>query len=193
MSNCGPTWMIFSAICAANCLLTSVSLAAPPETRVVRCEDFDVMADGIAAEWSRAAEVSLNRRGSGKLEYSAAFRMMYSRTGVYVLFSGSDQRLSATMTEDFADLWNEDVFECFFWPDERHPVYFEYEISPLGYELPILVPKLDGQFSAGVHGTMKGLGRSGRMSSSPVVPRNPVQRSPAGRQRCLSPTNSFVH
>lgn len=146
MSNCGPIWILVSAFCAANCLPTALSLAAPPETRVVRCEDFDVTADGIAAEWSRAVEVPLNRRGSGKLEYSAAFRMMYSGTGVYVLFTGSDQRLSASMTEDFADLWTEDVFECFFWPDERHPVYFEYEISPLGYELPILVPKLDGQF-----------------------------------------------
>lgn len=23
------------------------------------------------------------------------------------------------------DLWNEDVFEVFWWPDERYPVYFE--------------------------------------------------------------------
>ena len=48
------------------------------------------------------------------------------------------------MTEDFLNLWTEDVFEFFLWPDERVPVYFEYEISPLGYELPILVPNLDG-------------------------------------------------
>jgi hypothetical protein len=44
------------------------------------------------------------------------------------------------------DLWNEDVFEVFLWPDERYPVYFEYEISPLGRELPILVPNFGGQF-----------------------------------------------
>ena len=36
------------------------------------------------------------------------------------------------------DLWNEDVFEVFLWTDERYPVYFEYEISPLNHELPIL-------------------------------------------------------
>ncbi len=72
--------------------------------------------------------------------------MLYSATGVYVLFDGTDAMLTATMKEDFLDLWNEDVFECFFWTDEKHPVYFEYEISPLGYELPILVPNLDGRF-----------------------------------------------
>ena len=40
----------------------------------------------------------------------------------------------------------EDVFECFFWTQEDQPLYFEYEISPLGYELPILIPNLDGKF-----------------------------------------------
>ena len=74
------------------------------------------------------------------------FKMLYSKTGVYVLFSGSDARLTATMKEDFLDLWNEDVYEFFFWTDERLPLYFEYEISPLGYELPILVPNVDGKF-----------------------------------------------
>jgi hypothetical protein len=32
------------------------------------------------------------------------------------------------------------------WPDERYPVYLEYEISPLGRELPILVPNFGGEF-----------------------------------------------
>ncbi len=27
-----------------------------------------------------------------------------------------------------------------------YPAYFEYEISPLGYELPILIPNFDGKF-----------------------------------------------
>ena len=44
------------------------------------------------------------------------------------------------------DLWNEDVFEVFLWTDERYPVYFEYEISPLNRELPILIPNFGGQF-----------------------------------------------
>ena len=72
--------------------------------------------------------------------------MLYSDRGLYVLLDGTDRRLSATMTEDFLDLWTEDVFEFFLWPDERHTVYFEYEISPLGYELPILIPNFGGQF-----------------------------------------------
>ena len=73
-------------------------------------------------------------------------KMLYSRTGLYVLMDAEDRTLTATMSEDFLDLWNEDVFEFFLWPDERHSVYFEYEISPLGFELPILIPNFDGKF-----------------------------------------------
>lgn len=29
----------------------------------------------------------------------------------------------------------------FFWPNDNIPVYFEYEISPMNYELPILISK----------------------------------------------------
>ena len=59
---------------------------------------------------------------------------------------GTDRTLTATMNEDFMDLWTEDVFEMFLWTDERYPVYFEYEISPLNRELPIIIPNFGGQF-----------------------------------------------
>jgi hypothetical protein len=63
-----------------------------------------------------------------------------------VLFNGTDEKLTSTMTNDFDNLWTEDVYEAFFWPDERDPLYFEYEISPLNKELPILCPNPDGKF-----------------------------------------------
>jgi hypothetical protein len=117
-----------------------------PSIRVLRCNDFEITGKGDAAQWSRADWVPLHRRSGGQHDYDARFKMLYSDTGLYVLFDGSDKILSATMQEDFLDLWNEDVYECFFWTDERHPLYFEYEISPLGYELPILIPNLEGKF-----------------------------------------------
>jgi hypothetical protein len=57
-----------------------------------------------------------------------------------------DRKITATMKADFLDLWNEDVFEFFLWPSEQYPVYFEYEISPLGFELPIIIPNFGGEF-----------------------------------------------
>lgn len=120
--------------------------STPPSMTVKRCADFSITGTGEAAAWQSTDWVTLQPRPKHQHNYASRFKLLYSSSGIYVLFHGSDGRLTATLTEDFADLWNEDVFECFFWPDTTHPVYFEYEISPLGYELPILVPKLNGRF-----------------------------------------------
>ena len=50
------------------------------------------------------------------------------------------------MTADNLDIYNEDVVEVFLWTDESTPLYFEYELSPLNYELPIIVPNNEGDF-----------------------------------------------
>ncbi len=120
--------------------------AAVPEMTVLKCEDFDVTGQGDAKAWQKAEWIPLQRRPGGHHDYTARIKMLYSAKGIYVLFDGTDSRLTSTLTEDFTNLWTEDVYECFFWPHEEDPVYFEYEISPLGYELPILVPNLNGQF-----------------------------------------------
>jgi predicted TIM-barrel fold metal-dependent hydrolase len=122
------------------------SIAARPSYRVPRTEDFNVTGDGAAAAWNSADWASLRRRTDQGHDYEARFKVLYSQRGLYVLMDGTDRKLTATMTEDFQNLWTEDVFEVFLWPDEREAVYFEYEISPLGQELPILVPNMQGKF-----------------------------------------------
>lgn len=120
--------------------------AKVPTLTVRKCEDFVVNGKGDSPAWERAEWVTLNRRPEGVLDYQSRFKVLYSSSGVYVLFDAADKKLTATLQEDFLNLWTEDVFECFFWTCEDHPVYFEYEISPLGYELPILIPNLDDKF-----------------------------------------------
>jgi hypothetical protein len=122
------------------------SPAAPKVLQVRRTDDFELTGDGSAAAWTKAAWEPLSRRKDGRLPYEARVKVLYSKTGLYVLMSGTDRKLTATITKDFEDLWKEDVFEVFLWPDESQPVYFEYEISPLGTELPILVPNFGTKF-----------------------------------------------
>ncbi len=114
--------------------------------RVLRTEDFTVNGAGDAPEWDRATWEPLNSRAAGGHEHQTRVKMLYSDTGLYVLMAAEDTKITAKMDADFLDLWNEDVFEFFLWPDEEHTVYFEYEISPLGYELPIIIPNFDGEF-----------------------------------------------
>lgn len=117
-----------------------------PRLSVKPAQDFEVTGTGDHASWQRAEWVLLQRRQADGLPYDSRFKMLYSDTGLYFLMEGTDRKLTATMNEDFMDLWNEDVFEVFLWTDERYPVYFEYEISPLNKELAILVPNFGGQF-----------------------------------------------
>ena len=120
-----------------------------PDERVLqvpRAEDFQVTGQGDNPAWQKARWEPLHARSRDGHPHQTRVKVLYSKTGLYVLMEGADREITATMKEDFLDLWNEDVFEFFLWPDPRHPVYFEYEISPLGFELPILIPNLDGKF-----------------------------------------------
>jgi hypothetical protein len=117
-----------------------------PRLTVKATSDFEVTGGGDHAAWQSVEWTPLRRRQADGHPYDTRFKMLYSNTGLYFLMEGTDRKLTATMNEDFMDLWHEDVFEVFLWTDERHPVYFEYEISPLNKELAILVPNFDGQF-----------------------------------------------
>ena len=116
-----------------------------PRLSVRPVGDFEVTGAGENAAWRQADWVPLGRREPGGHAYDTRFKTVYSGTGLYFLIEGTDRALTATMNEDFMDLWNEDVFEVFLWTDERYTAYFEYEISPLNHELPILIPNFGGQ------------------------------------------------
>jgi hypothetical protein len=112
---------------------------------VVKCMDFALTGDGTEAAWRSAQWTDLKQQQAGAL-YSTQFKIMYSDSGIYCLYQCMDSAIVSTLKGDFLDLWHEDVVEAFFWTDERIPVYFEYELSPLNYELPIMVPNYDGNF-----------------------------------------------
>ena len=146
------------AVCmglAGLCLIALTSryhgvLTAQPDERprlgVKPADDFEVTGMGEHASWRQTEWTALRRRQPDGHPYDSRFKMLYSNTGLYFLMEGTDRKLTATMNEDFMDLWKEDVFEVFLWTDERYPVYFEYEISPLNRELPILIPNFEGHF-----------------------------------------------
>jgi hypothetical protein len=117
-----------------------------PRLSVRLSDDFEVTGTGEHAAWRASEWTALERRQADGHPYESRFKVLYSTSGLYFLMEGTDRKLTATMTEDFMDLWNEDVFEVFLWTDEKHPVYFEYEISPLNHELPILIPNFGGEF-----------------------------------------------
>jgi hypothetical protein len=113
--------------------------------QVISCNDFELTGDGSNPEWKKTGWQPLAQLRS-KSPYRTQFKMLYSQKGVYCLFDCEDKKITATMKGDNLDLWNEDVIEAFFWADQSLPVYFEYELSPLNYELVLMVPNYNGRF-----------------------------------------------
>ena len=152
-----------------------------PTLRVPRVEDFAISGQGDHATWARLAWVALNGRQGVTGAPATRIKVAYSATGLYVLMDAADQKLTATYQEDFSDLWKEDVFEVFLWPDERDTIYFEYEVSPLGRELPILIPELRRSLPrAGVPGTTAAIGVSAISRRSSAARCSRERRSRAG-------------
>lgn len=109
-------------------------------------DDFEVTGHGDNASWEKTRWVTIPQRKNDQVNYGTRVKVLYSDKGIYFLFDCKDSQITSTLREDNANLWEEDVVEVFFWTDKNHPFYFEYELSPTNYELPILVPNVKGDF-----------------------------------------------
>jgi hypothetical protein len=134
---------VFSMVMMAN-----VSAQADDSSiiTVKKTKDFSLTGLGDAAAWKTTSFIKLQKKLTTGVNYTTQFKILYSDSGIYCLYICEDSLITSTLKEDFADLYNEDVVEAFFWPDEKSVIYFEYELSPWNYELPILVPNYNGKF-----------------------------------------------
>ncbi|VAW16210.1 hypothetical protein MNBD_BACTEROID01-2446 [hydrothermal vent metagenome] len=114
--------------------------------KVKKSQDFEVAGDGSSIHWKITEWVNLPQRNTTSSTYTTKVKVLYSETGIYFLFDCEDKKLTSTMRADNMDLYEEDVVEVFLWTEEEFPVYFEYELSPLNYELPIIIPNNKGRF-----------------------------------------------
>ncbi|HEX8279562.1 MAG TPA: carbohydrate-binding family 9-like protein [Segetibacter sp.] len=112
---------------------------------VPKCEDFELSGKGNNTEWNKAGWSELTKLDTGGRNYAGRFKMMYSSTGIYVLFSGDDDKITTKDYNDNDAIFNGDVFEVFFHPDPSVPVYFEYEINPLSKQLILTLSRLNNQ------------------------------------------------
>jgi len=126
--------------------MTTRAQSSESTISIHKTEDFEITGDGSAKAWNNTAWIKLDQRKNLDHMLETKLKILYSETGMYFLFSCADDQITATMEQDFADLWHEDVVEVFLWTDQTYPLYFEYELSPLNYELPLLIPNFGGEF-----------------------------------------------
>ena len=87
------------------------SQAGGKKLRVLKTDDFEINGQGDASAWQKASWEPLQRRPGDGPAYTTHIKVLYSATGLYVLMDASDAKITATMKEDFLELWHEDVFE----------------------------------------------------------------------------------
>ncbi|MDN5211771.1 carbohydrate-binding family 9-like protein [Fulvivirgaceae bacterium BMA12] len=140
------TWLILLCAFGFAHAQTNSTVNKMDPIEVTKTRDFELSGDGQAVSWQRTDWYSLPQRSHLENMRETKLKVLYSETGIYFLFYCQDEVLTASKTADFEKLWLEDVVEVFLWPDTGHNLYFEYEISPLNYELPILIPNINGEF-----------------------------------------------
>ncbi|CAN5405800.1 hypothetical protein BH23BAC3_BH23BAC3_25200 [soil metagenome] len=137
--------VVLGTLCFEAFNATTILGQSSPVLNVSITNNFTITGNGSSENWSETNWVKLTQRtnhvnDSGRKTF---VKVLYSDTGIYFLFRCEDNLVSATITSHFEEIWREDVVEVFLWPNEGEEVYFEYELSPLNYELPILVSKTD--------------------------------------------------
>jgi hypothetical protein len=141
---------VFSIVFMCHFFAAAVAANAPFQDSllmVYSCSDFMVTGKGDHAQWQKAEWVHLNKLDKGGKDYKSRFKILYSNTGIYVLFNGEDSTITSSFTKDFDKIYKGDVFEVFFHTDDKEPVYFEYEVSPLAKELVLLLTQRSGIIS----------------------------------------------
>jgi hypothetical protein len=121
----------------------------PSETEpllVKKCNDFNITGEGSNPEWNKATWHQLIKLDQGGKDYDSRFKIIYSQKGIYLLFSGKDDKIATNFNKDFGNLYEGDVFEVFFHPDPKLPLYLEYEVNQLDKELVLIVPNLNGKY-----------------------------------------------
>ena len=67
---------------------------------------FSVTGDGSASNWKDQPWVILPQRAGMEVPLQTRIKILYSDSGIYCLYSCEDRKITATLKEDFADLYN---------------------------------------------------------------------------------------
>lgn len=138
-------FLIVLTVFSLNSVTMAISLGQD-SVMVKKCQDFKITGTGTDDAWRKTNWISLLQQDENDTAYATRVKVLYSESGIYFLFNCKDKKIVSAMKADNLNLWLEDVVEVFLWTSEDFPVYFEYELSPMNYELPIMVPNNKGTF-----------------------------------------------
>jgi hypothetical protein len=140
-----------------------------PALLVKKCNDFIITGKGNDPEWSKTEWNPLTKLDEGGKANASKFKILYSATGIYVLFQGDDEKITTKPYKDFESIFNGDVFEVFFHTDPDGAVYFEYEVNHLGKELILTISNINNKFLGWIPRHNEGVHRTGIQKQVEVI------------------------
>ncbi|MBI4558912.1 MAG: carbohydrate-binding family 9-like protein [Candidatus Hydrogenedentes bacterium] len=110
--------------------------ASPPPLMHFTCTpaagpiEIDGKADDAA--WKAVTPITEFRlwRSFQKPTEATSVRLCYDDDFLYALFECADPDIFVLHSQRDDRLWESDVVELFFQPDEKNPIYYEFEIAP---------------------------------------------------------------
>lgn len=138
---CGSTQRSATPV---NQVLRHELTSGKPVLTVKKTNDFEIDGKGSNAEWNKADWQIFTRISKGDIGLESKSKILYSAKGIYVLFSGEDNKITTKNYKDNEEIYEGDVFEVFFHPRSAMPQYFEYEINHLEKELILTLARTKG-------------------------------------------------
>lgn len=120
-------------------LLAAVNILPADTALISKTTDFLVTGMGDNAAWENATWQTFTKIDSGGKNYVSKSKMLYSDKGIYVLFTGEDEKISTKDYQDDDEIYEGDVFEFFLQADPSKLAYFEYEINQLNKQLILIL------------------------------------------------------
>ena len=103
------------------------------ECRIKQTEDFDLIG-GESEHWKNITSVELLNSVNGRsVENKAKAKMMWSKSGLYLLYVVEDDHIWGNYKNDDDPIYNEEVVEAFIGEGKNIPTsYYEFQFSPNG-------------------------------------------------------------
>lgn len=116
-----------------------------PDPQIIKlCSDFEIDGKGSNKEWEKTEWQMFTKMSQTDINHETKSKMMYSPKGIYLLFSGEDNKITTKDYKDYEDIYEADVFEVFFHPKPDLPQYFEYEVNHFERELTLTLSRTKG-------------------------------------------------
>jgi glucose/arabinose dehydrogenase len=146
---CRPLTLILLATAGVSASASAQSQGAAPFE--CRWTDAPPVIDGRGddAAWKNALPVEKFSQpwaeGKPAAREGTKARLLWDREWIYFLAEMEDSDVSADVREHDGPMWDNDVFEIFLKPSEKHAGYFEFEVNPAEAVLDVFFPTVQSR------------------------------------------------